>query len=115
MAAPRASSRFLAPASSTTPPRPSCSAVKTGSKRATAKEVRALVADMVAQENHVVAAMGISDGTTDFKKVFRDMGIADRWILTPGNTTSEIRKAFQVFSQSAAAVSAGAWAGGFGN
>ncbi len=86
-----------------------------GSKRATAKEVRALVADMVAQENHVVAAMGISDGTTDFKKVFREMGIADRWILTPGNTTSEIRKAFQVFSQSAAAVSAGAWAGGFGN
>ncbi|MBK7077019.1 MAG: hypothetical protein IPH44_32490, partial [Myxococcales bacterium] len=68
-----------------------------------------------AQENHVVAAMGISDGTTDFKRVFREMGIADRWILTPGNTTSEIRKAFQVFSQSAAAVSAGAWAGGFGN
>ena len=34
-----------------------------GSTRATAKEVRALVADMVAQENHVVAAMGISDGT----------------------------------------------------
>jgi hypothetical protein len=63
-----------------------------GSKRATAKEVRALVADMVAQENHVVAAMGISDGTTDFKKVFRDMGIADRWILTPGNTVlGEIR------------------------
>jgi len=43
------------------------------------------------------------------------MGIADRWILTPGNTAGEIRKAFQVFSQSAAAVSVGAWAGGFGN
>lgn len=87
-----------------------------GSTRATAKEVKALVTDMVAQENHVVAAMGIDDGTTDFRKVFRDMGIADRWILTPGNTTGEIRKAFQVFSQSAAAVSSGgAWAGGFGN
>jgi len=87
-----------------------------GSTRATAREVRALVADMVAQENHVVAAMGISDGTTDFRKVFRDMGISDRWILTPGNTSSEIRKAFQIFSQSAAAVSGGtAWAGGFGN
>lgn len=87
-----------------------------GSQRCTAKEVRALVADMLAQEHHTVAAMGISDGTTDFRKVFRDMGIPDRWILTPGNTTSEIRKAFQVFSQSAAAVSGGAaWAGGFGN
>ncbi|MEZ4401140.1 MAG: hypothetical protein R3B06_14035 [Kofleriaceae bacterium] len=86
-----------------------------GSRRATAKDVRALVADMAAQEHHVVAAMGISDGSTDFTKVFRDMGIADRWILTPGNTSGEIRKAFQVFSQSAAAVNAGAWAGGFGN
>ena len=86
-----------------------------GSQRATAREVKALVADLVAQENHVVAAMGISDGTTDFRTVFRAMGIADRWILTPGNTSSEIRKAFQVFSQSAAAVSGGAWAGGFGN
>ena len=86
-----------------------------GSKRATAKDVRALVADLVAQENHVVAAMGICDGIIDFAKVFRDMGIADRWILTPGNTAGEIRKAFQVFSQSAAAVSVGAWAGGFGN
>lgn len=86
-----------------------------GSQRASAKDVRALVTDLVAQENHVVAAMGISDGTTDFRKVFRDMGIADRWILTPGNTASEIRKAFQVFSQSAASLGGGAWAGGFGN
>ncbi|MBP8812043.1 MAG: hypothetical protein KBG48_08205 [Kofleriaceae bacterium] len=86
-----------------------------GSQRATAKEVRALVADMVAQENHVVAAMGIRDGTTDFQAVFRAMGIADRWILTPGNTAGEIRRAFQVFSQSAAAMTSGAWAGGFGN
>ena len=45
--------------------------------------------------------MGISDGTTDFRAVFREMGIEDRWILTPGNNPSEIRKAFQVFSQSA--------------
>ena len=87
-----------------------------GSTRCGAKDVRAIVADMLAQENHVVAAMGISDGTTDFRAVFRDMGIPDRWILTPGNSASEIRKAFQVFSQSAVAVTAGAaFIGGFGN
>lgn len=87
-----------------------------GSQRATAKDVRALVTDLLAQENHVVAAMGISDGSTDFRAVFREMGIPDRWILTPGNSASEIRKAFQVFSQSAAAVGGGAaWAGGFAN
>lgn len=87
-----------------------------GSTRCGAKEVRALVTDMLAQENHVVAAMGIHDGTTDFVQVFRAMGIPDRWILTPGNSATEIRKAFQVFSQSAVAVSAGAaFVGGFGN
>ena len=32
-----------------------------------------------AQENHVVAAMGISDGTTDFRAVFSAMGIPNRW------------------------------------
>lgn len=88
-----------------------------GSTRAGAKEVKALVADLIAQENHVVAAMGISDGTTDFRAVFRSMGIPDRWILTPGNTAGEIRKAFQVFSQSAVALGGGmaVAAGGFGN
>jgi hypothetical protein len=43
------------------------------------------------------------------------MGIPDRWILTPGNSAQEIRRAFQVFSQSAAALGAGAALGGFGN
>ncbi len=71
------------------------------SSRAKAKDVAALVADLSRAESHIVAAMGISDGSTDFRKVFREMGIADRWILTPGNNPSEIRKAFQVFSQSA--------------
>ena len=71
------------------------------SRRANAKDVAALVRDMTRSEAHIVAAMGISDGTTDFAAVFREMGIEDRWILTPGNNPSEIRKAFQVFSQSA--------------
>jgi hypothetical protein len=86
-----------------------------GSTRCKPADVKALVADMLAQENHIIAAMGISDGTTDFKQVFRSMGIPDRWILTPGNSASEIRRAFAVFSQSAVRASAGAQLGGFGN
>jgi len=87
-----------------------------GSTRCSARDVKTLVQDMLAQECHVVAAMGISDGATDFKRVFRDMGIPDRWILTPGNSAQEIRRAFQVFSQSAAAIGGGAaMLGGFGN
>lgn len=86
------------------------------SNHATAATVRQLVRDLLAQEHHVVAAMGIHDGSTDFRRVFRDMGIPDRWILTPGNTASEIRRAFQVFSQSAMNVSQGLGAlGGFAN
>jgi hypothetical protein len=67
--------------------------------------VRPLVEDMLRAETHIVAAMGIDDGSTDFRKVFTDMGIQDRWVLTPGSSTSEIRSAFQVFSQSAVRVS----------
>jgi hypothetical protein len=64
---------------------------------------------------HIVAAMGISDGSTDFKAVFRSMGIPDRWILTPGNSATEIRRAFAVFSQPAVRASQGAQPGGFSN
>ncbi|MBX3130564.1 MAG: hypothetical protein KF718_27850 [Polyangiaceae bacterium] len=84
------------------------------STRATAADVRAVVQDLTRDEHHVICAMGIADGSTDFRAVFSDMGIPDRWILTPGNSASEIRKAFQVFSQSAARVSAGGL-GGFMN
>jgi hypothetical protein len=86
-----------------------------GSTRCRPGDVAAIVGDMLAQENHIVAAMGINDGTTDFKKVFRSMGIADKWILTPGNSASEIRRAFQVFSQSAVRASQGLQLGGFAN
>jgi hypothetical protein len=86
-----------------------------GSTRCRAADVAAIVKDMLAQENHIVAAMGINDGTTDFKKVFKSMGIPDRWVLTPGNSASEIRRAFQVFSQSAVRAAAGVQLGGFSN
>ena len=75
------------------------------STRANASHVRPLVEDMLRAETHIIAAMGIDDGSTDFRRVFTDMGIQDRWILTPGNNQSEIRSAFQVFSQSAVKVS----------
>jgi len=78
------------------------------STRATPGDVATLVGDLLAAENHIVAAMGIADGTTDFVQVFRSMGIPDRWILTPASSASEIRRAFQVFSQSALAASQGA-------
>ncbi len=87
------------------------------SKRCTAADVRRIVGEMLAQESHTIAAMGISDGSTDFRQVFREMGIPDRWILTPGNSPSEVRRAFAVFSQSAARTSGGGafTLGGFGN
>ncbi len=93
-----------------------------GSVRASAKTVASIVQDMLAAENHIVAAMGVDDGgQTDFHQVFKAMGIRDEWILTPGNSDTEIRKSFQVFSQSAVRVSQSAANfgngsyGGFGN
>lgn len=90
-----------------------------GSRRAKAADVHKVVRDMSAGEGHIVAAMGIDDGHTRFRDVFRAMGIEDRWILTPRNDATEIRRAFQLFSQSAVRASQGgrsfsrAAAGGF--
>ena len=78
------------------------------SQRHTAATVCPVVEDMYRSERHIVAAMGIDDGYTDFRAVFGEMGVRDEWILTPGNTDKEIRAAFQVFSQSAVQVSQGA-------
>lgn len=63
--------------------------------------VRKIVEDMLKEERHIIAAMGIDDGATDFKKVFSDLGIQSKWILTPVNNGKEIREAFRLFSQSA--------------
>lgn len=90
--------------------------------RGTAKNVKAIVEDMLRKETHIVAGFGLDDGAgTDFKEVFKEMGIRDEWILTPKNSPSEIRKAFQLFSQSAVRASQNAASfsktalGGFGN
>src|SRR5207245_9559041 len=45
-----------------------------GSTRCKPADVAAIVKDMRAQENHIVAAMGISDGTTDLRAAFLSMG-----------------------------------------
>ena len=84
-------------------------------------DVAKLVQDMLRQENHILAAIGIDDGETDFRDVFSQMGVPDEWILTPGKTPSEIRAAFQTVSQSAVRASQGAASfsqtavGGFGS
>lgn len=84
-------------------------------------DIKRMVDGMLRTEQHIIAAIGIDDGSTDFRRVFGDMGIPDEWILTPGNTASEIRQAFQVVSQSAVRASQTAASfsqtalGGFGN
>lgn len=90
--------------------------------RGTAKNVKAIVEDMLRKETHIVSGFGLDDGAgTDFKQVFKEMGIREEWILTPKNSPSEIRKAFQLFSQSAVRASQNAASfsktalGGFGN
>ena len=75
-----------------------------------ANDVQVVVKDMLRRENHIVAAMGISDGHTDFEQVFSQMGVNPRWILTPSNDPHSIRQAFQVFSNSAKQASQGAQA-----
>jgi hypothetical protein len=47
------------------------------SMRHGAKDVAAIAKDMLRMENHIIAAMGIDDGSTDFRKVFQDIGIRD--------------------------------------
>ena len=79
-----------------------------GSERSRARDVAALVRDMGRAESHIVAALGVQDGGTDFRAVFREMGIEDRWILTAKSGASEVRRAFQLFSRSAVRASQGA-------
>jgi hypothetical protein len=71
------------------------------STRMNAAKVRCLVEDMLRMETHIIAALGLDDGSIDFRLVFQSLGIPDHWILTPGNSPGEIRRAFEVFSRSA--------------
>jgi len=72
------------------------------SRKCRARDVAVIVRDMLRAESHIIAGMGIDDGGhTNFRQIFGEMGIDDKWILTPKNTPSEIRAACQVFSRSA--------------
>ncbi len=73
-----------------------------GSRQYRAPDVSERVRKMLKKsERHIVTAMGIDDGQTDFRVIFKAVGIPDEWILTPKNTESEIRKCFAMLSQSA--------------
>lgn len=71
------------------------------SKVQTPSSVKSIVTDMYSTGIHIVAAMGIYDGRTDFRKVFIEMGVHENLILTPGSTPDEIRKAFGLFGRMA--------------
>jgi len=45
----------------------------------------------------IVAGMGITDGTTNFYKVFQSMGIKKEWIITP-SSVHELERAFRLFA-----------------
>lgn len=79
----------------------------------TPESIQPLVAAALRTEQHIICAMGIDDGATDFRSIFRRMGLRDQWILTPKNTASEIRKAFAMFSKSAARASIATTGGQF--
>ncbi len=73
----------------------------TESKLQTPASVRSVITDMYGMGIHIIAAMGIDDGKTDFRRVFIEMGIRKNLILTPGSTPDEIRKAFGLFGRMA--------------
>jgi len=80
-----------------------------GSREYRPSDNASLVRDLLAQkETNVVFGMGIDDGGTKFRDVFKSMGLSDEWILTPGNSEAEIRKCFELVSRTTQALSQGA-------
>jgi len=73
-----------------------------------ASDVAAIAKDMVSRELHIVMGYGISDGFTDFLRVFTEMGLKKNSILTSANDPKEVRQKLQLFSQSAVRASQGA-------
>lgn len=66
-----------------------------------AASVAEVIRSMRDTGHHIIAAMGISDGSTDFRRVFIAMGIDPNWILTTGSTKEDILKAFGLFAEKA--------------
>lgn len=72
----------------------------------TPESVEPIIKDLLLQEKHIFAAMGIDDGgVTNFQDVFLRMGFRGEWIMTPSNTDKDIRRCFNMFSQTSASAS----------
>lgn len=90
------------------------------SQKHRAVDVCRFIESLTGREHHILAGMGIQYQQTPFRQVFGEMGIPDKWILTPKSDPKEIRAAFQTLSQSAVRASQSAAsfsqqaAGGFG-
>lgn len=72
-----------------------------GSRSQSPQQLKPVIDSMLRTEAHIVGAVGIDDGETDFRAVFASMGIRDQWIQTPKNSASDIRRAFGTISKSA--------------
>lgn len=72
--------------------------------KASAKDVRAVVKDMLAMEKHKIIFMGVQCDDVDFTDIGKQMGIPDQCITVVESDPRAIRDRFQLFSQSAAAV-----------
>jgi hypothetical protein len=68
--------------------------------------LKQFILDLNASEDHIVAGLGVQHRRVNFYDVFgQEMGIEDKWILTPKSDPHDIRKAFQVFSMTAVRMS----------
>lgn len=83
-------------------------------------DVSTIISDMKKAEKHIIAGMGF--GNHNFASIFENMGLDKKWTYTAQSDPSEIKKAFQLFSQSAtrasqsaASFSQTAMGGGFGS
>ena len=91
------------------------------SGRVRSGDVASIVSDMLRRENHLIFGFGVEDGVTDFKQVFSEMGIPDEFIMVSSGDSKEVRRRFNLFSQSAKTASQNAASfskvamGGFGN
>jgi hypothetical protein len=78
-----------------------------GSQKYQERDVAAITRDLLQMETHLIFAMGIGPERQRFQRVFRDMGIPDHCIVTPGADAHAIRSAFTLVSQSVARASQG--------
>ncbi len=82
-------------------------------------DVKLIMSDILKLENHIISGIGVDDHSTNFKKVFSNMGILPKFIKTIGDDPKEIRRELGLWSKSAirasqtAANFSAAAAGGF--